>query len=207
MSGIKFFKRETLQNAILLASLMLAGCQTVYQQTPSNIHADATDESTSTEGHGLLKGPTASLECFGLRDRPVVAPVPKELVKVCLPDYRVESPDILLIEAVRAIPKPPYKAEPLDVLFINLAAGFKENPLIGTSSVESDGTINLGVHYGGSVYVAGMTLTEIKAKIEDHLKKTVGLKDPQVTVSLAQGRAGQRISGPHLVRPDGTVSL
>jgi polysaccharide biosynthesis/export protein len=143
-----------------------------------------------------------------VRKQPFVPPeVPKELNKMNLPDYRVEPPDILLIEAVRAIPKPPYRAEPLDVLYIALANGIPNEPLAGQISVDPDGTINLGVTYGGTVSVVGKTIPEIKATLEKHLATTLMLKDPKVTVSLAQGRAGQRISGPHLVRPDGTVSL
>src|SRR6266487_5137914 len=85
------------------------------------------------------------------RKQPFIPPeVPKELNKVNLPDYRVEPPDILLIEAVRAIPKPPYKAEPLDVLYVALANPLPGEPLAGQISIETDGTINLGPAYGGS---------------------------------------------------------
>jgi polysaccharide export outer membrane protein len=135
--------------------------------------------------------------------------VPKELNKATLPDYRIEPPDILLIEAVRAIPRPPYKAEPLDVLFIHLAKPLPppDPPLTGLISVDPDGTIDLGAPYGGRVSVVGKTLTEIKAIIEEHLAKKLGFDKPNVTVSLSQGRGAQRISGPHLVRPDGTISL
>ena len=134
--------------------------------------------------------------------------VPKELNKVNHPEYRVEPPDILLIEAVRAIPKPPYRAEPLDVLFVNLAEPLpNEPPLSGLISVEPDGTINLGTAYGGSVQVAGKTLPEITSIVEKHLVEKLKFKMPRVSVSLSQGRAAQRISGPHLVRPDGTISL
>ncbi len=156
---------------------------------------------------GMLSRPKLSLERTGLENRPVIAPVPKELSKVNLPVYRVEPPDILLIEAVRTIPKPPYKAEPLDVLFINLANPLPNEPLTGQISIETDGTINLGVAYGGSVNLVGLTLTEIKTKLENHFRNVVMLKDPRVTVSLSQGRAAQRINGQHLVRPDGTVAL
>ena len=138
------------------------------------------------------------------------ADVPRELVKVTLPDYRVEPPDILLIEAVRAVPKPPYKAEPLDVLFVQLPPAVpNEPPLSGTISVEPDGTINLGAAYRGSVSVVGKTLPEIQKAIEKHLVEVLKLnpKAVQVTVSLAQGQAAQRISGPHLIRQDGTLSL
>src|SRR5579871_1063774 len=151
MNGIRLKKNTMLQIAAVVASVAIGGCQTTYQQTPSAVHANVEEDASAQEGHGLFRSPTAKLEAFGLRNQEVIAPVPKELVKVCLPDYRVESPDILLIEAVRAIPKPPYKAEPLDVLFINLVTPFKDQPLVGTSAVETDGTINLGATYGGSV--------------------------------------------------------
>jgi polysaccharide export outer membrane protein len=158
----------------------------------------------------LVGGAATSAGCHStlVRKQPFIPPdVPKELSKVNLPEYRVEPPDILLIEAVRAIPKPPYRAEPLDVLFVALANPVPGEPLTGPISVEPDGTINLGATYGGSVSVVGKTLPEIKAIIEKHLTATVKLQDPKITVSLSQGRAGQRISGPHLVRPDGTISL
>jgi polysaccharide biosynthesis/export protein len=139
----------------------------------------------------------------------VPAPVPSELEKVCLPDYRVEPPDILLIEAVRAIPKPPYRVEPLDVLFIQIHFPVdKDNPVAGPFTVEPDGTVNLGPFYGGSVNLAGKTIPEVKLALERHLQESgPKAKEPLVTVSLAQSRAGQRISGPHLVRPDGTIAL
>src|SRR5687768_17087199 len=36
-------------------------------------------------------------------------PVPKELNKVTMPAYMVETPDIILIDAIRVIPLPPYR--------------------------------------------------------------------------------------------------
>jgi polysaccharide export outer membrane protein len=158
----------------------------------------------------LVGGAVLSTGCHStlLRKQPFIPPdVPKELSKVNLPEYRVEPPDILLIEAIRAIPKPPYRAEPLDVLYVSLANPLPDNPLTGTITVEPDGTINLGTAYGGSVQVAGKTLPEIRAIIEKHLVTTLMYKDPKIAVTVSQARAGQRISGPHLVRPDGTVSL
>jgi polysaccharide export outer membrane protein len=152
--------------------------------------------------------------CHGLdaqidaRRAPIIpASVPRELEKVSLPDYRVEPPDILLLESVRAIPKPPYKIEPLDVLFVQLADPLPDRPLSGLVSVEPDGTINLGIDYGGAVQVRGLTLAEAQAVIEKHITDTVKIAKPRVSVSLSQSRAAQRISGPHLVRPDGTISL
>src|SRR5262245_64746097 len=131
---------------------------------------------------------------------------PRELDKASLPAYTVEPPDILLIEAVRAVPKPPYRIESLDAIIIQFATPLPNTPGTMVVFVEPDGTINLGTEYGGTVRVAGLTLPEAKAAIEKHLK-AFGLKNPEVTVGLSQSRASQRIRGPHLVRPDGTIGL
>src|SRR5262245_41951560 len=44
--------------------------------------------------------------------------VPRELSKVSLPDYIIEPPDVLSIEAVSLIPKQPYELHPLDAVAI-----------------------------------------------------------------------------------------
>lgn len=129
---------------------------------------------------------------------------PKELRKANLPEYVVEPPDILLVDAVRVVPKPPYKIEPLDVLLIQVLGTLPDAPIAGNYGVEPDGSVNLGLPYG-SVNLAGLTLEKAKTAVEDHLKQI--LREPQVSVSLAQSRAMQQIAGEHLVRPDGTVSL
>lgn len=148
--------------------------------------------------------------CHAFQRRPdarvVPADVPRELDKVTLPDYRVESPDILLIEAVRAVPKPPYLIQPLDVLNVQVGAPNKET-LGGTLGVDTDGTINLGPDYGGAVRVVGLTAPEAQQAVKEHLEKVALLLNPTVAVSLAQSQASQRIGGPHLVRPDGTIFL
>src|ERR1700685_2868867 len=47
---------------------------------------------------------------------PWVASVPTEKDKSTLPAYVIEPPDILLIDAVKLVPKAPYHVEPLDTL-------------------------------------------------------------------------------------------
>ncbi len=135
------------------------------------------------------------------------ADVPRELDKTTHPAYRVEPPDILLVEAYKGVPKPPHKIEPTDVLALQLADPLPDQPLNGQFSVDTDGTVNLGPTYGGTVSVVGKTLAEAKAAIEAHLSAAAKLKEPKVTVALSQTRAAQRVSGAHLVRPDGTISL
>jgi polysaccharide export outer membrane protein len=160
-------------------------------------------------GVGLLAALSAAATgCLSPGTPPALPPseVPRELDKVTMPEYRVEPPDILLIEAIRAVPKPPHIVEPLDVLFIQLANPIKDEPLTGLFTVEPDGTVNLGVNYGGTVKVGGMPVEQAREVIETHLKKIL-TNPPRVSVSLAQSRAAQRITGPHLVRQDGTISL
>src|SRR5262249_44863293 len=129
---------------------------------------------------------------------------PHELEKMSLPDYVIEPPDILLIDAVRTVPLPPYKIEPLDVLLIQATNTLPNEPINGLFGVEPEGTVNLGPTYG-TVRIAGMTTEEARVAIEKQLKGT--LKEPRVLVSLAQSRAMQQVRGEHLVRPDGTVGL
>jgi polysaccharide export outer membrane protein len=118
--------------------------------------------------------------------------------------YVIEPPDILQIDAIRVVPLPPYKIAPLDGLFIQSTNTLPTEPISGVYSVEPDGIVNLGASYG-SVQIVDMSLAEAKSAIEDRLKKV--LKEPVVTVSLAQSRANQQIRGEHLVCPDGTVNL
>ncbi len=133
------------------------------------------------------------------------APVPKELNKVSLPPYVVETPDVLQIDAVRVIPLPPYRLEPLDVLYLSAENDFEQARIAGLYPVDPDGTVNLGPRYGGSVRVADLTTEEAQKIIEGKVR--LFAKNATVTVSLAQSRGVQQISGQHIIRPDGTVSL
>ncbi len=142
------------------------------------------------------------------RKEPIeAAPVPRELEKVSLPDYRVEPPDILLIDAVKAVPKPPHRVDALDVLFLQLSPSLPDEPLSGLFTVAPEGIVQLGPSYGGGVQVMGLTIPEVQAVLVKHFQDVVKIKDPKVTVTLAQSQAAERISGAHLIRPDGTISL
>ena len=52
--------------------------------------------------------------------------VPRELDMVSLPPYVIEPPDILVINAVKIVPKPPHKIEPFDGLLIRVANAFAD---------------------------------------------------------------------------------
>jgi polysaccharide export outer membrane protein len=134
-----------------------------------------------------------------------VANQPTESARVVMPNYIIEPPDVLMIDAVRVVPMPPYRIDPLDTLAIMVTETLPQQPIAGMYVVEPEGTINLGFTYG-SVQVVDKTIEEAKAAIDTHLK-TVLRPGYQVTVTPAETRGRQQISGPHLVRQDGKVSL
>jgi len=121
-----------------------------------------------------------------------------------LPPYVIEPPDVLVIDAVRTMPKQPYHLAPFDSLAIQVQGTPPEAPIAGVFSVLPEGTVKLGLQYG-SVNVAGMTVDEAEKAVQKYLQSS--LKTPQVSVSLADTGAKQQIAGPHLVGPDGTVTL
>ena len=74
--------------------------------------------------------------------------IPTEFKKVSMPDYVVEPPDLILGEVLEAL---------------------EGRPISGERLVRPDGKITLGFY--GEVYVAGLTIPEVKEKIVLHLKK------------------------------------
>jgi polysaccharide export outer membrane protein len=132
------------------------------------------------------------------------APMPRELAKTALPDYVIEPPDILLIDAIRVVPKPPYHIHTLDSLLVQVIGALPDKPIDGVYPVEAGGLIGFGAPYG-SVKVDGLTLEEARTAIEDHLNRQ--LTKAEVTVQLADSVGKQQIAGEHLVGPDGKVSL
>jgi polysaccharide export outer membrane protein len=135
---------------------------------------------------------------------PADSKLPVELNKASLPTYVIEPPDILLLDVIRVVPKPPYHIEPLDALFIRVPEALTAEPIQGIYVVEPEGTVALGASYG-KVAVVGLTMDQAKAAIENHLRKL--LKSPETFVAIAQSKGIQQIRGEHLVRPDGTISL
>lgn len=129
---------------------------------------------------------------------------PSELSKTTLPRYRLEPPDVLLIDALRMAPKDPYHVKVLDVMQVVVLGAFPDQPIAGYYQVEPDGRVNLGPSYG-SVAVDGLSLEEAMDAIRDHL--SLILEAPEVSVTLAQLAGQQQIAGEHLIGPDGTVNL
>ena len=76
--------------------------------------------------------------------------VPGEFRKVSMPPYVVEPPDLIRIEVLEALPG---------------------RPIGGERLVRPDGTISLDFY--GDLYVAGLTLAEVKEKVVLHLRKYI----------------------------------
>jgi polysaccharide export outer membrane protein len=141
--------------------------------------------------------------------------MPHELAQVSLPTYIIDAPDVLQIDALRLVPKPPYHIQPLDVLGIQVVDALPGAPIAALYPVDPDGTINLGYSYG-KLRVDGLTVDEARTAIFNFLKaepmemrpgKIKDLTIDRITVVLTESRGLQLIRGPHLVRPDGTIGL
>ncbi|MGL4512559.1 MAG: polysaccharide biosynthesis/export family protein [Lacipirellulaceae bacterium] len=135
---------------------------------------------------------------------PAESPVPRELEMMSLQRYVIEPPDILLINAIKVVPKPPHKIEPFDGLIIRAAGALPDQPIADAYSVDPEGQVDLGPTYG-KVKVVGLTVDEAQDAIRKQLSAL--LTDPQVSVSLAFSSGAQQIVGEHLVGPDGRVNL
>ena len=74
---------------------------------------------------------------------PPTAPMPRELAMTAHPPHRVAPLDILYLEALRLVPKGPYRLEPMEVLQIEITGAFKDQ-IKGLYMISPEGTINLG---------------------------------------------------------------
>ncbi len=140
----------------------------------------------------------------GVVSSPWVASVPTEKDRTTLPTYVIEPPDILLIDAVKLVPKAPYHIEALDVVQISVTGTLVDQPISGQYPVDPGGIVDLGPAYG-KVSILNLTTDDAQKAIDKHLRAT--LKEPEVSVSLGQTAGQQQITGEHLVGPDGTINL
>jgi polysaccharide biosynthesis/export protein len=154
--------------------------------------------------------------------------VPREQNRYSLAPYHVMPPDILQVEAVynvrgaitrlrsgdqltvrllNGIPLDLGEDQPQNVLQLYTKAPEIQAKIInGPYVVLADGTIDLGAAYG-KISVAGLTIDESKTAIVKYLHDQAGLREPKVSVQLADMAGRQAITGQHLVRPDGTIGL
>lgn len=135
---------------------------------------------------------------------PVGSNMPRELDKVIMPEYRIEPPDVVTIEALQAVPKAPYRIRALDVLAVNLPDAPPGAEVSGDYPVQVGGVIDLGPMYH-PVKVSGLTTEQAAQAITEEVKKIV--REPEVRVTLSELGPPQQVAGDYLVGPDGTVTL
>src|SRR5262245_20919742 len=100
---------------------------------------------------------------------PAPDPIPRELAKTALPEYTIEIPDILLLDAVSVVPRSPYHVGALDALNINVTGTLPDKPIEGVFYVQPGGQVDLGPPYG-SVFISGMTIDEATKSIDKQLR-------------------------------------
>ena len=129
---------------------------------------------------------------------------PRELSMVSLPAYRIEPPDVLRLEVMKAVPRPSYRLGAFDVLWIRAVGTLVDRPIDGYFLVEGEGIVTLGPPYG-TVRVMGLTTVEAAAAIRQSLQLI--LQNPEVTVQVVRSASAQQFSGFYNVEPDGVVRL
>lgn len=198
-------QRRSLRAGALLAIVAcVAACGCTSLSTP-NLGTVPVELGQHPELQPIMEGQAVD-ENGNLIGEPVPAETspPSELAKVSLPRYRVAPPDVLVIQAIRLIPKNPYFIQTGDFLEIVVPNALIEEPISRTFQVDSGGRVNLGPSYD-AVKLVGMTLDEAQEAIARHLTRLIG--QPQVSVSLLQASGVQQIAGEHLIGPDGHLNL
>jgi polysaccharide export outer membrane protein len=112
---------------------------------------DRTSHNLRRIGLALALAVAGSCGCQTVKtpeERIAKSNIPKEFTKVNMPDYVVEPPDLILVEVLEAYPG---------------------RPITGERLVRPDGKISL--QWYGDVYVAGLTVDQIKEKIVIHLRQ------------------------------------
>ncbi len=143
--------------------------------------------------------------CRGMRQQAAVYEgPPRELSKASLPMYRIEPPDVLIIEAVRATPRDEYRLRTGDQLGIVLNAADQVGFINGAYRIQSGGLIVFGGDYG-AVKVSDISIRQAETTIQNHIRARI--LDAVVTVTIVEVGGMQEISGEHLVVQDGTVNL
>lgn len=144
---------------------------------------------------------------------PVTRDVPKEGAKSSLPQYFLEPPDIITVEAVHLVPRSPYVLRVFDVIYLHVTGTPTDEPIIGSFAIEPGGTIQLGPGYG-AVKIDGLSLEEAEIAISRKLIYSPGNPDGRLspdttTVSAQLVRMGdvQQIADEHLIGPDGYITL
>ena len=115
---------------------------------------------------------------FALEDHlPPGDRIPNEEYKTTLPKYVIEPPDILMIDALRVVPKAPYILEPLDIVQIESDNVLPDYPIGGEYQIDGGGKVSLGSQYG-KVKIAGLTVEEAEVAVQDKLLELLVNRQP-----------------------------
>ncbi len=121
-----------------------------------------------------------------------------------MPDYIIEPPDILTIDAISLMPKSPYALSQLDVITISTSGLLEEGTIGGEYTIQPNGTVQLGYAYG-PIAAVGKTVEQLQIDIVGLLRKDY--RKAQAWITLLKMSDQQQVAGEHLVAPDGKVNL
>ncbi|RIK81382.1 MAG: hypothetical protein DCC68_08740 [Planctomycetota bacterium] len=112
----------------------------------------------------------------------------------------IETMDLLSVELIRGVPKPPKVIQPGDRLQV-LVEGTDYSPLSGVFQICPEGTL------GGldALRVGGLSLEKARAAVEDYLRTPTN--DPRVSISLIEFAGQAQISGHHSLGPGGYLQF
>jgi polysaccharide export outer membrane protein len=185
---------------VIEGAVLVAGWWTANQ--PQSVHVQQPAIAIAPPPEGALTGARSYVP------QPNIINVPSAASEEA--SYRIEPPDILLVDIVRLVPRDPDLLEPLDVLELSIfdswrphyrgLGGFGDD---GVRRVELDGRIDLSRHLG-AVHVAGLTMEQAQLIIAAHAK---AMGDAQSLLVSRELVAEQQIAGEHLVDPDGEINL
>ncbi len=123
-------------------------------------------------------------------------------------EYRLGPSDILLVDAVRLVPKHGTLIQADDVLEIGAVGVLPDRPLEGKFKVHQSGLVDLGEAYW-SIKLQGLTVEEASAAVTEHLKEKLADRGltPEAQVTVHQHAQLPQIAGDHMVTPDGLIEL
>jgi beta-lactamase regulating signal transducer with metallopeptidase domain len=119
-------------------------------------------------------------------------------------DYRINSPDILLVDIVRLVPRDCIQTE--DEVVIDVLGVPKDSPISGRATVQPNGSVQLGGVYG-EVKIAGQTFDQASATIARYLMDKYPGLTPDATVRHFSRPSLKKVSGDKMVMPDGMIDL
>ncbi|MCL2117266.1 MAG: polysaccharide biosynthesis/export family protein [Planctomycetaceae bacterium] len=160
---------------------------------------------------GAVFACTAGCVSTSSKRPPVYANLPKEMAKTSpLAEYDIGISDMLIVEAVRMVPKSPYLLQASDGVFIR-DYGLEDEgfSIAGSYPIQPGGTVVLPPPIG-AINIAGLTCEDAGEIIVQKVGKEIGLantSDIGVSVELVSISGLQPIAGEHAVRADGCIQL